>query len=229
VPILNHYTSNLCVDLGRRDYIEVHDLQRKLVTLRKLGRIGNVILFVEHFPVFTIGRKSDPDNYRDVRVIPTERGGDVTYHGPGQVVVYFIFDTRTDGKRDVGHLLSSIENATVSAIGSQGFHCYTGSEPGFWIAGKKIGSFGMALDDFVSYHGIAINHSDEVLHGFSRISACGLDPGVMGIVPLDVERFKIDLKENLSGPFGPFRDVSMDVLIHMTENHDSIPASQMRS
>ena len=211
------------------DYLQVHDLQKKLVHLRKLGRIGNVIIFVEHFPVFTTGRKSDPDNYKGVQVVSTERGGDVTYHGPGQVVAYFIFDTRVNGRRDVGHLLSSIEKATLDAIGSQGFHCYTGSEPGFWVTGRKVGSFGMALDDFVSYHGISINYSEEVLQGFSRIFACGMDPGVIGAVPIDAKRFKTDLKENLSGTFGPFREVGVEILIHLIENHDSIPASHMRS
>ena len=84
----NRYTSNLAIDLGQIDYLECLEFQKDLVSRRLNNSIPDVILFLEHPPVYTTGRRDDPSNYGSIDVIKTERGGDVTYHGPGQLVIY---------------------------------------------------------------------------------------------------------------------------------------------
>ncbi len=211
------------------EYGECLLLQKKIVRLRKNGSIGNTVLFVEHEPVYTIGRKADISNYTNVSPVRTERGGDVTYHGPGQIVAYFIFDTRVSGKRDVGALLRNVEDSVIMACSSQGHKTVIGDEPGFWTAGKKVGSLGMAMDDYVSFHGIALNYSELPIEGFLKINPCGLDSSVMSFIPLDREKFKADLIANLSGAYGDFIEIQPEELTGMINAQDSMPTSHIFS
>lgn len=227
---LNRSTSNLSTDLGSVEYIECLELQKKLVKLRKAGVIGDTVLFLRHPPVYTIGRKADASNFMNVNPIRTERGGDVTYHGPGQLVVYFITDTRVNGKRDVRKLLSTVEEAVIVSLEKQGYHIHTGEkEPGFWNGDRKIGSLGMAMDDYISFHGISINTDAIVLEGFTRINPCGLNPELMDYVKIDVEEFEKDLLAALSVSLGEFRHVSYDSLNKLLADHESIPTSHILS
>ncbi len=184
----NHYISNRAIDLGQIAYGECLEIQLKLVSLRKAGSIGDTILFLEHNPpVYTIGRKSDPKNWPGIDPIRTERGGDVTYHSPGQLVIYPILDLMKNGRVDVRSHVRNIENIVIDALKENGAEAYIGEEePGIWTfeGNRKVASVGMAIDGHVSYHGIAINYTGEPLAGFNRISPCGLDPSVMGYVDI---------------------------------------------
>ena len=213
--------TNLRADLGTVDYALSLDLQRKLVRLRKEERIGNTILFLEHNPVYTIGRKHDPGNYPHINPVVTERGGDITYHGPGQIVSYMIFDTRVNGKRDVGKLLHDVENAVIGAAAICGFRLHVGSEPGFWFGDKKVGSLGMAMDDYVSFHGISLNYDPRVLDGFKRIRPCGLPPEVMDYIPVEPELFRENMTEMLSRIYGKFRQVDYDYILSLVSGYNT--------
>lgn len=204
----NHCTSNLAVDLGRITYKECLELQLKLVELRRNGYIGNTILFLEHDPpVYTIGRKSDPKNWPGIDPVRTGRGGDVTYHSPGQLVVYPIFDLSENGRVDVRAFVKKVENVVVSALRRNGVETYIGNEePGIWTVdrNRKVASVGMAIDRNVSYHGIAINITPEPLEGFKRISPCGLDPSVMGYVEIKRDDLVHTLMNEFSSSFAQF-------------------------
>lgn len=220
------YTTNLRADLGTIRYVECLQIQRRLVRMRKDGAVGNILLFLEHPPTYTVGRKHDPNNYQGLNPIRTERGGDITFHGPGQLVSYMVFDTRVDGKRDVRRLLQNVESSVIEAAGKCGFRLHIGSEPGFWLEEKKVGSVGMALDDYVSYHGISLNYDPMVLEGFMKIRPCGLPPEVMSFIPLDLDLFKDTMEGILSSVYGPFRKVKAETILNMTSGYDAdIPYS----
>lgn len=218
----NRYTSNHAVDLGTIPYGECLDLQLRLVGMRKENSIGNVILFLEHDPpVYTIGRKSDPGNWPGIDPVRTGRGGDVTYHSPGQLVVYPVIELSENGKVDVRAFVRKVENAVISALGRNGVEAYIGrEEPGIWTVegNRKVASVGMAIDKHVSYHGIAINISPEPLEGFSRISPCGLDPSVMGYV--DIKRGKLvqSLIREFSSTFTEFSMIGREEFLAILEN-----------
>ncbi len=215
----NRYTSNLAVDLGRTPYLEALRIQKDLVELIRKSDLRRILLFLEHDPVYTTGRKSSKENFQSVDVVETERGGDVTYHGPGQLVVYPIFRLSTSGNVDVRSYVKSIEDITIKALRSLGFDTHVGEEPGIWIheqdGEKKVASIGMAIDHGISYHGIAINHSPEVLPWFSRIRPCGMEPGVMGYADTDEEALKHALLRSFSDAYGPFETIDRTSLMTM--------------
>lgn len=215
-PMERRCTSNLAADLGRISYDECLELQHRLVSLRRTDQVGNILLFLEHGPVYTIGRKADPANYPEINVTRTERGGDVTYHGPGQLVVYVVFRVERDGRMDVRRFVSDVSQSFVQALRSSGFDAEEGKEePGIWInhgGRKKVGSVGMAIDHGVSYHGVSLNLTEETLERFRKIRPCGMDPSVMWYV--DVPRTDIIAKllEELGSRFGKFIMVSRSEL-----------------
>lgn len=206
--------SNLAVDLGEIPYDQCLDIQLKLVSLRKSGLIGDVVLFLEHNPpVYTIGRRSNPKNWPGIDPVKTERGGDVTYHSPGQLVVYPILDLMHDGKVDVRSHVKKIENIVIDALSENGVKTFIGEEePGIWTSydRKKVASVGMAIDRHVSYHGIAINYTSEPLEGFGRINPCGLDPSVMGSVDVSREKIVDSLLKQFSESFSKFTLISRE-------------------
>ena len=195
------FTSNLATDLGRIPYRDAYGLQRHLLDLVRRGNRRGFLLFLEHEPVYTLGRKPIKENYEGVETVQTERGGDVTYHGPGQRVIYPIVDISENGKVDVRDFVHFVEGTVISILGKAGYRAFVGEEPGIWIhstAGeRKVASIGMAIDHGISYHGISINTSDDVLTGFSKIRPCGLEPSVMGYASLRDE----DILQGFMGAF----------------------------
>lgn len=187
---VNNFTIRLAADLGRIEYERCLALQKNLVSQRKGELIPDILLFLEHDPpVYTIGRKADPANFPGLEPVRTERGGDITFHGPGQLVIYPIMDMRVDGRRDVRNFVKKLEQGVIDALSDLGFEGSVGDEPGIWVDGKKVASVGLALEDYISFHGISINYSSEILPGFSRIRPCGIDPSLLGFI--DVERRKL--------------------------------------
>ena len=176
--------------LGRIDYREAHDLQKRLVDERAAGRIGDQLLLLEHPAVLTLGKNSDPahilatpDELRDkgIPVERIERGGEVTYHGPGQLVAYPIVRLHERGLL-VRPFVRALEAALVSTCEALGVAAARrDGHPGCWcdVDGqepRKIGALGLRIERGVSYHGIALNVTVK-LDDFALIDACGI-PGV---------------------------------------------------
>ena len=162
--------------LGVVDYREAWDLQERLRAARQEGELPDVLLTLEHPPVYTRGRRSQPmADVHGIEVVETDRGGLVTYHGPGQLVGYPI--VRVD---DVVGYVRTLENALVRALVDEGVagarsrpregHRYTG----VWVEDRKIASIGVHLSRGVSTHGFAVNVEND-LEPFSWIVPCGLD------------------------------------------------------
>ena len=164
-------------DLGPMDYLPALALQERLVE-RKLREPGaDNLLFVEHRHVYTLGRGGDEANVlapKEVPVYRTSRGGDVTYHGPGQLVVYPIIDLRSKLRKDVHRYVRNLELAAIRTLKDFGLPA-TRRPPftGIWIADKKIAAIGVAVRRCITFHGLALNVNTD-LNYFKRIVPCGL-------------------------------------------------------
>jgi len=176
--------------LGRIDYRAAWDLQKRLAAARAEDRIGDQLLLLEHPAVLTLGRTSDPDHIlaspaelerRGIEVIRVERGGEVTYHGPGQLVAYPIIALSRRGLL-LRPLVRALEGAMIDTCAALGVTAgRRDGHPGCWIdpdgpAPRKIGALGLRVERGVSYHGIALNLT-VALADFELIDPCGM-PGV---------------------------------------------------
>ena len=168
------------LDLGLRDYAEIWEFQKELVEKRLSGAAGDTILLVEHPPVYTRGRSARTPLPPGLPypVYDVERGGDVTFHGPGQLVGYPVFDLNASGLW-VGTFIRRVESALIAAIEAEGMAAER--LPGFtgvWSRGKKTASIGITVRGGVSYHGFALN-VDMDLSPFGRIRPCKLESAEM--------------------------------------------------
>jgi len=175
-------TKTLLVDLQTRDYKETWELQHRLVELRARAAIPDVLLLVEHPHVITMGKSAKPDNILSKKflVYEVERGGDVTYHGYGQLVGYPIMDL-TQRDKDIKRLVRGLEAVLIETLDHFGIPAQRiEGRTGVWIIGqqKKIASIGVAVRSWVTFHGFALNVSTD-LSCFSTINPCGYDSGVM--------------------------------------------------
>jgi lipoyl(octanoyl) transferase len=173
-------------DLGRLGYTEAYDLQRDLVERRKQGEIPDQLLIVEHPPVITMGRNAHEENVladpellarAGIEFHHTDRGGDVTYHGPGQVVGYPIFDLR-EWKRDVVAYVRGIEAVLIGALSQFDIRSRRlEGATGVWVSTPgglaKIAAIGVHISRWVTSHGFALN-VDTDLSYFRYIVPCGL-------------------------------------------------------
>jgi lipoate-protein ligase B len=180
------------VDLGTRDFGEVWAMQRELVVARQKDEIPDTLLLVEHPHVITAGRSAHGENLLAVGDTPLyeiERGGDVTYHGPGQLVGYPIFQLR-EGERDLHVYLRNLEEAIIRAVARFGLN--TGRKAGWtgvWSGegARKLASIGVAVKRWVTLHGFALNVSTDLAR-FAAINPCGLDAAVMGSLSSELGR-----------------------------------------
>jgi lipoate-protein ligase B len=200
------------VDLGVRDYADVWAMQLALVAQRQRNEIPDTLLFVEHPHVITAGRSAKRDNLIDVGDTPLfeiERGGDVTYHGPGQLVGYPIFLLRED-ERDLHVYLRNLEESIIRALA--GFGLPTTRKPewtGVWNAAaeRKLASIGVAVKRWVTLHGFALNVATD-LGSFAAINPCGLDAAVMGSMsselgrPIEMAAVKDAMRAAIADVFG---------------------------
>lgn len=168
--------------LGRANYAPTLELQRALHAKRAANEIADCIVTVEHNPVFTIGRSGSRDNVlvpdsvldeQSIAVVEVERGGDITYHGPGQLVVYPILDLRGHGK-DIHRYIRVLEEAIILTLRQW---AVDGERrpglPGVWVADRKIASIGVYVKNWVTLHGLALNVDINQSH-FRMIRPCGL-------------------------------------------------------
>jgi len=166
--------------LGRTSYADAHRLQQALLEQRVAGAIDDVLLLTEHDPVVTVGRGAglDAAGSVEVPVVSVERGGEATYHGPGQIVGYPIV-LLEEGRRDLHRWLRDLEEVVIATL--RDFGVEGRREDGFtgvWIGSRKVCSIGVAVRRWVTWHGFALNvHTD--LAGFRAFQPCGLDPDVM--------------------------------------------------
>jgi lipoyl(octanoyl) transferase len=163
--------------LGVVEYREAVDIQERLRARVQAGELPDLLLLLQHPPVYTLGRRSEPGELplgSDIPVVDTERGGKLTYHGPGQLVGYPIMHVP-----NVREFVESMERALVAAINDAGVPAGTrdGREfTGVWVQDRKIASIGIHVSRRVSMHGFAVN-VDNDLTPFTNVVACGL-PGV---------------------------------------------------
>jgi lipoate-protein ligase B len=180
------------LDLGTREYGEVWALQRELVGKRQRDEIPDTLVLVEHPHVITLGRGTHRENVLapgDTPIFEIERGGDVTYHGPGQLVGYPIFLLRQP-ERDLHVYLRNLEEALIRTVGRFGI---AGERKegwtGVWTAGgaRKLASIGVAVKRWVTLHGFALNVSTDLAR-FAAINPCGLEATTMASMSSVLDR-----------------------------------------
>jgi lipoate-protein ligase B len=164
-------------DLGRLEYQTALGVQERLVRRKQLAPSPDVLLCVEHPHVYTLGRGGEESNVLapgDVPVYRIGRGGDVTYHGPGQLVVYPIVDLRSKLRKDVHRYVRNLELAAIRTLEDFGLAA-TRRPPytGIWIGHKKIVAIGVAVRRCLTFHGLALNVNTDLSY-FQRIIPCGL-------------------------------------------------------
>ena len=204
-------------ELGRIDYGTALDLQRRLVAERKEGSIPDQLLLLEHPHVITLGRNGHLQNLlandevlrrAGISFYPTDRGGDITYHGPGQLVGYPIIDLR-EWKRDVGAYVRGVEQAIIDTLAD--FGITAGRIPkltGVWVGERKIAAIGVHVSRWVTSHGFALNVNTDLSY-FQYIVPCGLTKPVTSMAQLDVRTDVTEVSRSLAAHFGCVFDCIM--------------------
>jgi lipoyl(octanoyl) transferase len=166
--------------LGRVAYADGLRRQDELMAQRRAGEIDDTVLLLEHEPVYTIGRTTNKSSLAGVAaalphpVVEISRGGQATYHGPGQLVGYPILDLTRYGQ-DLHRYLRALEGALVDACAACGVRAERRQElTGVWVADRKLASIGVGVRHWISQHGFAINVTKECLAGFEKIIPCGI-------------------------------------------------------
>jgi lipoate-protein ligase B len=170
------------LDLGLLDYEKAYLAQRKLVASRKLQEVGDSLILAEHNPIFTIGRAGSMKNLlvneellktRGIKVLRIDRGGDITFHGPGQVVCYPIIDLKTMGY-NLHKYMRSLESIGIGFFGSYNIKCArVEGMTGVWFDDKKVASIGISATNWITFHGMSLNVNTD-LDFFSMINPCGM-------------------------------------------------------
>ena len=170
------------VNLGHAKYLEVLDLQRQLVKLRQENRIPDTLLLVEHEPVITLGRRGNTANIlstdeelisHGIQIHQAERGGDVTYHGPGQLIAYPIIHL-TQREISIHTYVQILEETIILTLDD--FDIRAGREPqhrGVWVGDLKVAALGVAIRRWVTFHGFSLNVSPNLDH-YCHINPCEL-------------------------------------------------------
>ncbi|MEX0659455.1 MAG: lipoyl(octanoyl) transferase LipB [Egibacteraceae bacterium] len=191
----------LAVDCGAIDYTTALGWQHQLVRERQADAIDDVVLTCEHEPVYTAGRHADVAGHvlgtRDIPVVRVDRGGDVTYHGPGQLVVYPIVRLRQP--RAVRAYVAALAHACVRTAADFGVHAQPGRRVGVWVGEDKLAAIGVRVDRGVTSHGLAFNVHPR-LDDFAGIVPCGIpDAGVCSLASLGVDTSMAAVRRHLLG------------------------------
>jgi len=196
------------LDLGRREYGAVWDLQHRLVDLRRRDAIPDTLILVEHPHTITLGRRGRPEDVLvdDLPVFAVERGGEATYHGPGQLVAYPILKLRD--RLDVRRLVTDLEEVLIRASGDFGLAATRNPEErGVWVGPRKLASIGLAVHENVAYHGLAHNVNTDLSY-FLKLRPCGGSGERMTSMarelggPLDMAAVKSHVASRFSEVFG---------------------------
>ena len=208
-------------ELGRVEYGRALELQQELIAQRKAGQMGDHLLLLEHPHVITLGRNGHLENLlagddilnrAGISFHPTDRGGDVTYHGPGQLVGYPILDLR-EWKRDVGAYVRGIEQTIIDTLADFGIEA--GRIPkltGVWVGEAKIAAIGVHISRWVTSHGFALNVNTDLSY-FQYIVPCGLTKPVTSMARLGVRARLDEVSQVLAAHFGRVFDCEMQAEI----------------
>lgn len=183
------------LDWGRTNYEEARRRQEELVAQRIAGTTGDTLVFTEHDPVFTVGLRQGADAHlvwdparlqqEGVGVAKTNRGGDITYHGPGQIVGYPIVSLAA--RQDLHAYLRFLEQVLIASLGSLGLAAgRREGKTGIWLGSRKIAALGVAVRRWVAYHGFALNVNVNLAH-FGGIIPCGIGAADGTVTSLQAE------------------------------------------
>jgi lipoyl(octanoyl) transferase len=215
--------------LGIVEYTEALDLQNRLARARLREEIADTLLLLQHPPVITLGNSGKTENVlaprtlceKNIPVIRTDRGGDVTYHGPGQLVVYPILNLQAHGLGVTGYVWN-LEEVVIRVLARCGIAaCRVEKLRGVWVGGEKICSLGVHLSNWISRHGLALNVTND-LAPFGLINPCGIGRPMTSVAKIlgqapDMEEveslmleafaevFRCSLREEPSGGLESFR------------------------
>jgi lipoyl(octanoyl) transferase len=175
------------LDWGRTPYSDAWQRQEELVARRNAGEIGDTLVFTEHEPVYTLGVRKGADQHmiwdeaelarRGIAVCKTNRGGDITYHGPGQIVGYPIINL--NARKDLHAYLRLLEQVMINTVGTFGLAAgRRDGKTGIWLGTRKIAAIGVAVKKWTTYHGFALN-VDADLAPFGGIVPCGITDGTV--------------------------------------------------
>jgi lipoyl(octanoyl) transferase len=184
------------LDWGRTGYAEAWKRQEELVARRNAGEAGDTLVFTEHNPVYTLGLRLGAEQNliwdaaelarRGIEVVQTNRGGDITYHGPGQIVGYPIVNLAP--RQDLHAYLRFLEQVLINSVGQLGLAAdrRTG-KTGIWLGPRKIAAIGVAVKRWTTFHGFALNVNTD-LTAFSGIVPCGITDGTVTSMQLELGR-----------------------------------------
>ena len=232
----------ICVDLPHSEYTEMLDLQYRLVAARNHEIIGtDIVLMLEHLPVFTLGCRGGLDNLnvseaflaqKKIKLVPSERGGDITFHAPGQLVVYPIIDLLKSELKVLDYV-SMLEEIMIRVVGNWGIKAERNpANRGIWVNGNKLGSVGIAVRRSIAFHGLALN-VNPALKPFEWINPCGIrDCGVTSMARelsqnISVHQVRKVVKHHLKAVFG-ITLVSTDLSEIQEMLTDCIPGKKIR-
>ncbi|NNE18740.1 MAG: lipoyl(octanoyl) transferase LipB [Myxococcales bacterium] len=212
--------------LGTIDYAEAHRLQKELQGQRVRGEVDDIVLLLEHPPVLTMGRSAKAQHVlaapeilaaRGIQVHEVGRGGDVTYHGPGQLVAYPIIDLKPD-RKDVRKYVASLEETMIRTCADLGLAAgRVEGLNGAWIGDRKVGAVGVRISRWVTMHGLALNVSSD-LREFEMIIPCGIQGKDVTSLSAELGRAVQvgDVSEPLAQHFAALYDADV-------EWHDGLP------
>lgn len=212
---------------GLMDYQEALKMQKRLLQLRQAGKIQDILLLLEHPPVITLGKRGKDTNIlmpedllksKGIKIYRIDRGGDVTYHGPGQIVGYPIMDLKNHGK-DIRKFVRNIEEVFIRLLKEE-YNITAGRDPehtGVWVGEEKITAIGLSIKRWVSMHGFAFNVNTNLDH-FNLINPCGIiDKGVTSLEkivghPLNMDKVIDQVIKYFSRVFGVEVQISKEAL-----------------
>ena len=185
------------LNLGVKPYKEVWDLQKELVEKRRNGQINDTLILVEHEPVYTLGKNADENHIlqhspQDVKTYHIERGGDVTFHGPGQLVGYPILDLH-NYKKSISWYMRSLEQLIIDTLAEYGITAERKvGLTGVWVGDEKIAALGVRVTRWVTMHGFALNVTPDLIY-YSSIIPCGIfEYGVTSMARLLTDEVTVD-------------------------------------
>ena len=199
------------LDLGLIDFRAAQHKQKEIFAAVKSGRLFSALILCQHYPVISLARRAKSANIllaeeelaaRGIEICAAERGGDVTYHGPGQIMAYPVFDLK-HFKKDIHYFLRKLEDAVINLLAD--FDIQAGRFPGLtgvWVGRQKISSVGIAIRNWITFQGLALNVKSDDLDNFRFIRPCGMDIEVTCME--QVKGIKINVakvKENLITQF----------------------------
>ncbi|MBF0157942.1 MAG: lipoyl(octanoyl) transferase LipB [Magnetococcales bacterium] len=201
-----------CHHYDQADYPTLWHLQRTLAEARRQGQCSDQLILAEHTPVYTIGRSGHASDILippSIPVVYSDRGGRITYHGPGQLMVYLVWDM-SGHSRQVRQLVQQLEQVVQQSLAYFGITAHSNERrPGLWVGADKIAAIGLRIRQGVAYHGMAINR-DPDLTAFDAIVPCGIrDAGVTSMTKLGFMTTREELEQQILHAFRAIFDVTL--------------------